>query len=52
MRTGHGIPQTGLHLLNLFLKQFHGDYTDFFLVTELGAEHDTCSPSCQDRPIL
>lgn len=44
--------QTGPHLLIVFLMQFHGDSTDFFLVIEPGAEHDTCSPSCQDWPIL
>lgn len=32
-------PQTGPHLLHLFLIQFH-DYTDFFLGIEPGAEHE------------
>lgn len=40
----------GTHLLNLFPMQFHGDYTDFSLVIEPGAELNACSPAVRTGP--
>lgn len=41
---------SGTHLLNLFPTQFHGDYTDFSLVIEPGAELNACSPAVRTGP--
>lgn len=38
-------PVRGPHLLNLFPMQFHGDYADFFLVIEPGAEMTPTAPA-------
>lgn len=40
----------GTHLLNLFPMQFHGDYTDFSLVIEPGAELNASSPAVRTGP--